>query len=30
MKPSMLDTDIFSEFLRGNDKVFANIEKHLL
>ncbi|MBP6660597.1 MAG: type II toxin-antitoxin system VapC family toxin [Chitinophagales bacterium] len=30
MKPSMLDTDIFSEFLRGNDKAFANIEKYLL
>jgi predicted nucleic acid-binding protein len=29
MKPSILDTDILSEFLRGNSKVIANVEKHL-
>ena len=29
MKPSMLDTDILSEFLRGNPKVALNVDKHL-
>jgi len=29
MKPSMLDTDILSEFLRGNGKVIAKVEEHL-
>lgn len=29
MKPSMLDTDILSEFLRGNAKVIANVDEHL-
>lgn len=29
MKPSMLDTDILSEFLRGNLKVIAEVDKHL-
>ena len=29
MKPSMLDTDILSEFLRGNLKVIAMVDEHL-
>lgn len=29
MKLSMLDTDILSEFLRGNPKVIAKVEEHL-
>lgn len=29
MKPSMLDTDILSEFLRGNPKVIAKVDEHL-
>ncbi len=29
MKPSMLDTDILSEFLRGNQKVIAKVDEHL-
>lgn len=29
MKPSMLDTDILSEFLRGNPKVIARMDEHL-
>ena len=29
MKPSMLDTDILSEFLRGNPKVIVNVDEHL-
>src|SRR5258706_16191935 len=29
MKPSMLDTDILSEFLRGNPKVIAKVEEYL-
>ena len=29
MKPSMLDTDILSEFLRGNEKVIVNVDAHL-
>ena len=29
MKPSMLDTDILSEFLRGNTKVIAKVNEHL-
>ncbi|MFN7846803.1 MAG: type II toxin-antitoxin system VapC family toxin [Bacteroidota bacterium] len=29
MKPSMLDTDILSEFLRGNTKVISKVEEHL-
>ena len=29
MKPSMLDTDILSEFLRGNDKVINKVDEHL-
>ena len=29
MKPSMLDTDILSEFLRGNTKVIAKVDEHL-
>jgi tRNA(fMet)-specific endonuclease VapC len=29
MKPSMLDTDILSEFLRGNPKVIARVDEHL-
>ena len=29
MKPSMLDTDILSEFLRGNLKVIAKVDEHL-
>ncbi len=30
MKPSLLDTDILSEFLRGNPKVIENVERYLL
>lgn len=29
MKPCMLDTDIVSEFLRGNNKVTAHVEQYL-
>ena len=29
MKPSMLDTDVLSEFLRGNPKVIAKVEEYL-
>ena len=29
MKPSMLDTDILSEFLRGNLKVIERVDEHL-
>jgi tRNA(fMet)-specific endonuclease VapC len=29
MKPSILDTDILSEFLRGNSKVISKVEEHL-
>jgi len=29
MKPSMLDTDILSEFLRGNSKVINYVDEHL-
>ena len=29
MKPSMLDTDILSEFLRGNAKVITKVDDHL-
>ena len=29
MKPSMLDTDILSEFLMGNPKVIAKVDEHL-
>ena len=29
MKPSMLDTDILSEFLRGDSKVIAKVDEHL-
>ena len=29
MKPSMLDTDILSEFLRGNPTVVTKIDEHL-
>jgi len=29
MKPSMLDTDVLSEFLRGNRKVVAKVDEHL-
>ena len=29
MKPAMLDTDILSEFLRGNQKVLENVERYL-
>jgi tRNA(fMet)-specific endonuclease VapC len=29
MKPSMLDTDILSEFLRGNPNVIARMDEHL-
>jgi len=30
IKPSILDTDILSEFLRGNPKVIEHVDKHLL
>ena len=29
MKPSMLDTDILSEFLRGNPKVIEKVAEYL-
>lgn len=29
MKPAMLDTDVLSEFLRGNPKVSENVENYL-
>jgi tRNA(fMet)-specific endonuclease VapC len=29
MKPSLLDTDILSEFLRGNQKVITKVDEHL-
>jgi predicted nucleic acid-binding protein len=29
MKPSLLDTDILSEFLRGNSKVTSKVTEHL-
>lgn len=29
MKTSMLDTDVLSEFLRGNKKVIAKVDEHL-
>ncbi len=29
MNPSMLDTDILSEFLRGNPKVIEKVAEHL-
>ena len=29
MKPSMLDTDVLSEFLRGNPKVIVKVGEHL-
>ena len=29
MKPSIPDTDILSEFLRGNSKVIAKVDEHL-
>jgi hypothetical protein len=29
MKPSMLDTDILSEFLRGNPKVINKVDEHI-
>lgn len=29
MKPAMLDTDVLSEFLRGNQKVLENVENYL-
>jgi predicted nucleic acid-binding protein len=29
MKQALLDTDILSEFLRGNTKVIAKVEEHL-
>ena len=29
MKPSMLDTDVLSEFLRGNPKVIEKVAEHL-
>ncbi|MEI6596410.1 MAG: type II toxin-antitoxin system VapC family toxin [Bacteroidota bacterium] len=29
MKPAMLDTDILSEFLRGNAKVISKVDEHL-
>lgn len=30
MSPSMLNTDILSEFLRGNEKVVKNVDEYLL
>ncbi len=30
MKPSLLDTDILSEFLRGNPKVTTKVDEHLM
>ncbi len=29
MKQCMLDTDILSEFLRGNPKIIASVEEYL-
>ena len=29
IKPSLLDTDILSEFLRGNSKVIEKVDQHL-
>jgi tRNA(fMet)-specific endonuclease VapC len=29
MKPSIIDTDILSEFLRGNEKVIAKVDQYL-
>ena len=29
MKPAMLDTDVLSEFLRGNPKVLKHVEQYL-
>lgn len=29
MKPSMLDTDILSEFMRGNARVMSNVDSYL-
>lgn len=29
MRPSLLDTDILSEFLRGNQKVITRVDEHL-
>lgn len=29
MKPAMLDTDVLSEFLRGNTKVITNVDMYL-
>lgn len=29
MKLSLLDTDVLSEFLRGNSKVAAKVDEHL-
>ncbi len=29
IKPSLLDTDILSEFLRGNPKVISRVDEHL-
>jgi len=29
MKPSILDTDVLSEFFRGNSKVIAKVDEHL-
>ena len=29
MKPSILDTDILSEFLRGNPNVISKVDEHL-
>jgi predicted nucleic acid-binding protein len=30
MKPAMLDTDILSEFLRGNPKIMDRVDEHLM
>jgi len=29
MKQSLIDTDILSEFLRGNPKVISKVDQHL-
>ncbi len=29
MKPALIDTDILSEFFRGNSKVIKNADKYL-
>jgi tRNA(fMet)-specific endonuclease VapC len=29
MKPSLVDTDILSEFLRGNPKIIEKVEEYL-